>query len=837
MIDFGKILKQQQQDPVKDPVKLYENLDRKANAGPLRPDQSYILSDWYDHHFTDKDIIVKLYTGGGKTLIGLLMLQSRLNAKNGPCLYVCPTKQLVCQVAKDADKFGIPYLILDREKNLPLEFINSKKVLITNIYKVFNGKTIFGLDNRNQSIGTFLIDDSHACIDAIKNSYTITINRENPLYDQLFNLFSTEMKKLGEGTLNQIKENDLTDAMQIVPYWDWIPKSDEVVKKLIDNQSDNEIGFALPLLQDIIKCCSAYFTYKYIKIIPDYPLIERFTSFTTAKQRILMSATTQNDSFFIRGFNFSTSAISNPITSPKTKWAGEKMIIFPSLIDKSLSTNSIRYLFAKSSYFATTILVPGNYHADIYKKLGAKVGLKDDINKIITDLQNNVHSEATVFMNRYDGIDLADDCCRILVIDSLPNFSSLDDKYEEACRNKSSIIRTQIAQKIEQGLGRSVRSEKDYCVIIINGQDLVNFIKNSETNKLFSSQTRKQIEISDKFTKLAIDEAKFTKPLDVLLDLMTQCLKRNKEWKEFYTQTMNQITTNKISNEFIKIYTKERDADIAISKQDFVKAADLLRQVSSIFKDDPLEEGWYLQKVAKYTYFENHKEAYKIQRAAFKKNRYLMVYDKIEYKNIGEIDNNRMQNILQKFSSCKNFDDVQLEINEILENLSFGISAKKFERAVQNIGYWLGFESQRPDEDYQTGPDNLWNTENKYILIECKDEVKTNRPTISKSEIDQLGDHIGWFQQKYSSKNLCINLIIHPTLKYSKQANPNYEFRVITPTKLEKLKNAIESFIKGLSKYDIHSLTSKTLTQEINDYHLNIEDFRDLYSENPIKEN
>lgn len=37
-----------------------------------------------------------------------------------------------------------------------------------------------------------------------------------------------------------------------------------------------------------------------------------------------MSATTQEDIFFVKGLNFSSYAIKNPIVYPYSRWSGEK---------------------------------------------------------------------------------------------------------------------------------------------------------------------------------------------------------------------------------------------------------------------------------------------------------------------------------------------------------------------------------------------------------------------------------------------------------------------------------------------------------------------------------
>ena len=63
--------------------------------------------------------------------------------------------------------------------------------------------------------------------------------------------------------------------------------------------------------------------------------------------RILMSATTQDDSFFIKGLGFNIEAVKNPLINPKQKWSGEKMILIPSLIHESLDRDTIVNILLK----------------------------------------------------------------------------------------------------------------------------------------------------------------------------------------------------------------------------------------------------------------------------------------------------------------------------------------------------------------------------------------------------------------------------------------------------------------------------------------------------------
>src|SRR3954454_5085923 len=102
MVDFSKRLSGKKIETLIDPVKLYETLDRAHDKGPLRPSQAAVLAEWFHSRRAERDLIVKLHTGQGKTLIGLLVLQSRINEKKGPGLYLCPNNFLIEQTCEQA---------------------------------------------------------------------------------------------------------------------------------------------------------------------------------------------------------------------------------------------------------------------------------------------------------------------------------------------------------------------------------------------------------------------------------------------------------------------------------------------------------------------------------------------------------------------------------------------------------------------------------------------------------------------------------------------------------------------------------------------------------------
>jgi replicative superfamily II helicase len=145
MVDFKKRLKKKEIVKKVKPAEIYDSLDRRSEAGPLRDSQQKILDDWFLTRLEHKNTIIKLHTGEGKTLIGLLILQSKINAGKGPAVFVCPNKYLATQVMQEASKFGIAYCDFSNGRDFPDEFLLGKKILITHVQKLFNGKTVFGI--------------------------------------------------------------------------------------------------------------------------------------------------------------------------------------------------------------------------------------------------------------------------------------------------------------------------------------------------------------------------------------------------------------------------------------------------------------------------------------------------------------------------------------------------------------------------------------------------------------------------------------------------------------------------------------------------------------------
>lgn len=148
-------------------------------------------------------------------------------------------------------KFGIPYCIIDQSKTIPDDFLAGRKILITHVQKLFNGKTAFGLGSKSIQVDSIILDDSQACIDAIKNSFTIKVDKKCKLYSSILNIFCDELKEQGEGSYLEMENGVGYNTLLPIPYWSWIDKKELVAKELINNIDDKRISYIWPLIKMI----------------------------------------------------------------------------------------------------------------------------------------------------------------------------------------------------------------------------------------------------------------------------------------------------------------------------------------------------------------------------------------------------------------------------------------------------------------------------------------------------------------------------------------------------------------------------------------------------------
>jgi superfamily II DNA or RNA helicase len=106
-MDFDKFADGTSEVDPRDLLALYKTLDPKRSHVELRDSQIEVIKLWADHR-DQRDLVIKLATGAGKTTLGLLILYSHMVETRKPCLFLCPTNQLVGQVVDEGRLCGVP---------------------------------------------------------------------------------------------------------------------------------------------------------------------------------------------------------------------------------------------------------------------------------------------------------------------------------------------------------------------------------------------------------------------------------------------------------------------------------------------------------------------------------------------------------------------------------------------------------------------------------------------------------------------------------------------------------------------------------------------------------
>jgi hypothetical protein len=553
-----------------------------------------------------------------------------------------------------------------------------------------------------------------------------------------------------------------------------------------------------------------------------------------------MSATISNDAFLIKGLNIDPNAIMNPLTYAGEKWYGEKMVLIPSLMDGELSRDVIVDHFGKPNprrkggYIALT---PSFKTQADWTKVGAEGVDRNSIGDGIQKLYEGFYSKTLALANKYDGIDLPDNACRVLVIDGKPFSEGLMDRYQDSCRSGSESTLLKEARSIEQGMGRGVRGQRDYCVVILTGPSLIRAMRTGQSRSNFSDMTHKQIEIGMSVAELTKDEVNegVAAPLVALDKLVKQCLDRDEGWKDFYSQQMDTIAVKVTSPALLEIFSAEMEAERSYQQGYPQAAVNRLQALidKHIAPTNKEDRGWYTQEMARFLYTTNSSEANKLQIAAHKVNLMLMrpktgmVIEKLI------VNQQRVQNIKEWMSQFESNEALVLAVEEICSNLSFGKRADEFEAALDTMGTALGFACQRPDKQWREGPDNLWALrDGHFLLFECKSEVELSRDHIYKTETGQMNNSCAWFK-KNSQGALAKRIMIIPAKKLGDGAGFNESVEIMRRAKLKDLIRKFKKFFQELKQLDLKGISDARIQEAIKQNNVGVDNLINDYSEIP----
>ncbi|MBX5159628.1 MULTISPECIES: DEAD/DEAH box helicase [Rhizobium] len=814
-LDLNKLKAKNSSKKQTDPRRIFTTLKRDPKFKRPSDEQGDVLDGW----LAAKDqasVTLKMNTGSGKTIVGLLCLQSSLNEGKGPAVYVVPDNFLIRQVVSEAEALGVAVT----EDHTDAAFLAGDTILVINIWKLVNGRSAFGVGQGGAKIriGSIVIDDAHACLSTVADQFKIRLSSSHDAYRPMLDLFEEDLEQQSNSLLLDVKAEDPT-AVMLVPFWAWKDKIKKVNAILHPHRYDDHLKWPWPLVRDVLPLCQAAFGGGQLEIAPRYLPIDNIPAFTEATRRIYMTATLADDGILVSHFQAEPADVMNPIRPKGGGDIGDRMILAPQEINPAITVDDIKDLAAKKAKSVNiSIIVPSKERSKYWSDIADQTLTADNIEQGTERLRTG-HVGVTVFVNKYDGIDLPAEACEILIIDGLPEVEGLIARAEHVILNETRRQLIRQIQRIEQGMGRGVRSSEDHCVVLLIGSRLTQRIHNPEARTLFSPATRAQLKLGRDITEQIRDE-----PLSELETVMNLCLDEDEGWIDASKDAIVNADDDQPGHvDQATIHLREAFDAARLGRFDQAQA---LAQQAVASAPDKRLKGYIKQQLAEYVHHTNPAEAQQLQLSAVELNRSLVrpvhgiTYNKLEVPKESQAAAAVafMKRFLEK-------NELILWVNALIEALEWGeANTKRFERAMRDLGSLLGFGSQMPEDDFGKGPDNLWSSGNlSYFVIECKSGA-TSAKAISKHDCNQLTGSMIWFEKQYDKSCSATPIMVHQKTRPENAATLHPNARIITEEKLDKLIEKVRAYSVAVGE-DLGFTKAKTVAKQLEHFGLGGESF------------
>lgn len=777
MVDFKKLRESKTQSTVIEPIEIFRRLPKPPGINDLYTSQAQVLEAWFSRR-NERDLVIKLHTGGGKTLVGLLIAQSILNEhrEREPVIYLSPTVQLVQQTLEKAKEYSIPAVTYEKNVDFPDEFLAGKSVLICTYQALFNGRSRFGVRGIKPPVmsAAIILDDAHVAFSTMRDIFTLRVDKDSQQenYTYLTNLFRNDFQRLDKlGTFDDLVSGADNGILE-VPYWSWKANSNQV-REFLRPKSES-YKFVWPFIRDNFDYCHCLISRNAFVITPISPLVDLIPTFADCPRRVFMSATISDDSAIVRTFDANPDSLAKPITSNSLAGVSERMILAPELMpfssdDVPQMLEELAKEMANQQKTGTVILVPSNAAAKPWEDVAIFSDSTEKVAAHVKELQEGKSHGPFVFANRYDGIDLPDSACRLLILSGLPIGSSEYDQYRANTFIGGSELISALAQRIEQGMGRGARGGADYCVVIVTGKDLTAWLGRQVHLKFLTKSTHAQFEMGVEISKSVADKKD-------LHETIMRCLNRDRDWIEYHAAILADLTESAQEDNNSSVQASiERNAFRLMRSGYFEKAiAKLEKHWQEAVELDQKSRGWLKQLAARAAYYWGKTDkAQQLQQQAYADNYNLLRPQVIPPYIPLTIPGKQAEAIVDRVAQYKPHRRGYISwFNQEVSHLVREASSNQFEQALAHLGYMLGFRTERPDKIYGVGPDVLWLLDNNLgLVIEAKSR-KHQDNALTKKEHGQLLNAEQWFKKEYPNYS-CIRVSVHPNLGATKDTVTN----------------------------------------------------------------
>ncbi|WP_275564152.1 DEAD/DEAH box helicase [Streptomyces durocortorensis] len=469
---------------------LFELLERGPGApSELHPRQRGVLSA-YMEKLKSKDLAFEMPTGSGKTLVGCLIAEWRRRNKSERVAYLAPTRQLAQQAARLADLYGVPAVDLtgkhkDWDRSAAQRFLRGHAVAFATVNAVFNSSP-------KMAPQALILDDAHAAESPVASTWSVRIerDREDTTYDQVVEVltacgaFSTAVaRRLHHRTAGRVYLAGVAETAKAAP------KLERVLEHALTFEPEWRFAYG-KLRHGGLAACLVYVNSDEVFIRPVIAPTLSHKQFEDASQRIYMSATLGNGGELERTFGrrqierieVDPSAFARndaESVSEGEAGSGRRFFCFPGL-SSGLGDEGLSGFVREQIDAFGKALVIARSDGERKKLVDAvapagmpqwTTGEADDAPDAFRVAERGLLAAA----NRYDGIDLPGDACRLVVMHGCPTGAHLQERFFYESLGADVVLNERIRTRLIQGTGRATRGSGDRAAIIMLGRDLENF--------------------------------------------------------------------------------------------------------------------------------------------------------------------------------------------------------------------------------------------------------------------------------------------------------------------------------------------------------------------------
>lgn len=483
---------------------MFRDFSNKTIQGVLTH-QGRVLNDYQANALAKTDVAIKLPTGSGKTLVGLLIAEWRRRRNTERVVYVCPTRQLVNQVAEEASaKYGMQGSVLaftgrqaSYEPDAKARFQSGEAIAVTTYGGLFNANPFFADPH------LIIFDDAHAAENYMASYWTLEVRRAE--YETLFSALASALSGvLSPPDAKKLRSPDprFPDEMAWV---DLIPARmlhgiGADVAAIIDaHTADTDLRYRWSAIRNHLSGCNLFVSPNEIAIRPLVPPTMRYSPFANARQRIYMSATLGEGGDLERITGVPEIHRLSVDDDFAGQGVGRRFFIMPG---RSLSEDEQHGLECRAIQRAgrAVILVPDfrtatQVQADLTSSLGIPIFNAAQIEESKAPFLAQPLAVA-LLANRYDGIDFPDKQAELLIVRGLPGAANLQERFLTSRMAAGLLMADRIRTRVVQAVGRCTRSATDGSAVVVLGEDLLTYLSKIENRRGLAAELQAEIEFA-----------------------------------------------------------------------------------------------------------------------------------------------------------------------------------------------------------------------------------------------------------------------------------------------------------------------------------------------------